>query len=117
MNKKYNISEQAREYRWQEYLRKEKDKRDKECLEKMLKSEEGRWIYSRILEIAGIRAQSFTGNSATFFREGMREVGIQLELMTLHLLEMEGVELRQKAERENIAFQERIRKYFESEEN
>lgn len=113
---KYNISEQAKEYRWQKFIADEKDRRDKECLKKMLETPEGRWMYMRILEISGYLSSSFTGNSATYFKEGMRYVGIKLANMTVERLGMKGVELKQKAERENIEFQLKNRKYFEQED-
>lgn len=37
----------------------------------------GRRIMWRLLGIAGIFRSSFTGNSATFFNEGRRDVGLQ----------------------------------------
>lgn len=65
-------------------LRKKKDKaklqRDEELnqMRKVLSLYEGRSVLWRILELAGIYRQSFTGNSETFFREGQRKVGLEL---------------------------------------
>jgi len=57
-----------------------RNKREKELNEMraVLSSYEGRSVLWRILEGAGIYKQSFTGNSTTFFNEGMRKVGLEL---------------------------------------
>lgn len=44
----------------------------------LMGSKRGRRIVWRILERTGIFRSSFTGNSETFFREGMRNVGLVL---------------------------------------
>jgi hypothetical protein len=38
----------------------------------------GRRIVRRLLETTGVYRTSFTGNSETFFREGSRNVGLQI---------------------------------------
>lgn len=44
----------------------------------LMGSRRGRRIVWRLLERTGIFRSSFTGNSETFFREGMRNVGLML---------------------------------------
>jgi len=40
---------------------------------------QGRRIVSRLLQVSGTERGSFTGNSATFFNEGARSVGLTFE--------------------------------------
>lgn len=40
--------------------------------------EQGRRFMWRLLDKAGVYRSSFTGNSETFFREGMRNIGLML---------------------------------------
>jgi hypothetical protein len=42
----------------------------------LMAHKQGRRFVTRLLEKAGIYRTSFTGNSETFFREGMRNVGL-----------------------------------------
>lgn len=49
-----------------------------EDLRFIMGSASGRRFVWRILETAGLYRSSFTGNSETFFREGMRNIGLQL---------------------------------------
>lgn len=60
----------------------EKDIRRQELddFNKVLSSVNGRRFVWRMLEKAGIFRTSFTGNSETFFREGMRNMGLMLML-------------------------------------
>lgn len=44
----------------------------------LMSNRRGRRIVWRLLERTGIFRSSFTGNSETFFREGMRNVGLML---------------------------------------
>ena len=114
--KKYN-STMNYEIRLQEFMADAKERKDRECFRKIMKSPEGRWFFMRVLEITGYHGRSFTGNSETYFREGMREVGIQLDRRLVDLLGLEGFELKQKAEKENIDFQYQQKRYFDKEEN
>lgn len=44
----------------------------------LMSSRQGRRIAWRLLDKAGIYRTSFTGNSETFFKEGMRNIGLFL---------------------------------------
>lgn len=44
----------------------------------LMSDKRGRRIFSRLLDTTGVYRSSFTGNSETFFREGARNVGLQL---------------------------------------
>lgn len=105
------------EARLQQYIQEAKEREDKNCLKKVMATHEGRWFFMMILEITGYHGRSFTGNSETYFREGMREVGIQLDRKLVDLLGIEGFELKQKAEKENIEFQFRQKRLLDQEEN
>lgn len=60
--------------------RKEDKVRDRELndLRKVMDSMEGRRFVWRLLEKAGVFRTSFTGNSTTFFNEGMRNMGLMI---------------------------------------
>jgi hypothetical protein len=45
----------------------------------LMGNKRGRRIVWRLLERTGVFRSSFTGNSETFFREGMRNVGLMLQ--------------------------------------
>jgi hypothetical protein len=45
----------------------------------LMSSKQGRRIVRRWLAAAGIHRTSFTGNSETFFREGKRALGLEIE--------------------------------------
>lgn len=47
-------------------------------LKKILKTAEGRRFIWRYLEVASIHKTTFTGNSETFFKEGMRNIGLMI---------------------------------------
>jgi hypothetical protein len=44
----------------------------------LMSSKRGRRVVWRLLERTGVYRSSFTGNSETYFREGMRNVGLML---------------------------------------
>ena len=81
---------------------------DQSSLMSLLKNKEGRWFLLRLLDATGINANSFTGNSHTFFNEGKRQVGLEL-LARIQELGIDGVKLKQKAELEYIEHQLRAR--------
>ena len=81
---------------------------DQSSLMSLLKNKEGRWFLMRLLDATGINANSFTGNSHTFFNEGKRQVGLEL-LARIQELGIDGVKLKQRAELEYIEHQLRAR--------
>ena len=81
---------------------------DQSSLMSLLKNKEGRWFLMRLLDATGINANSFTGNSHTFFNEGKRQVGLEL-LARIQELGIDAVKLKQKAELEYIEHQLRAR--------
>lgn len=92
-------------------------RRDKEVFKRIMHSAAGRWFVMRILEMSRYKAQSFTGNSQTFYNEGLRAIGIQLDQRIMDLLGVDGFTLKQKAEKEYIKFQEGIKQRFYDEED
>ena len=62
----------------------------------------GRRIMWRLLEMTGIYRSSFTGNSETFFREGARNVGLQL-VAEIHNLCPEQYSLMTQEQRDHAA--------------
>lgn len=102
---------------WNELIEKEYANQDKLAWKKLMKTKEGRWIFERILEKTAYRANVFTGNSFTFYNEGRRSVGVEVNQWLVDLLDMEGVELRQKAEREHIAFRNEQWRLFNDNED
>lgn len=81
---------------------------DNEALKSLLKSENGRWFLMRLLDMTGVMANSFTGNSTTFYNEGRRQVGLDI-LAQITALGIEAVKLKQKGELEYIERQLRAR--------
>ena len=55
---------------------KEKDEADD--LKWVMSSKRGRRFVWKVLDRAGVYRSSFTGNSATFFNEGQRNIGLML---------------------------------------
>lgn len=45
----------------------------------LMSSKQGRRVVHRVLALTGMHRSSFTGNSETFFREGRRAVGLEIE--------------------------------------
>ncbi len=102
--------------KWNAYIEKAYEEKDRDAWEAVLATEEGRWVLSRIMEKTAYRGRAFTGNSFTFRNEGRREVAIEINEDLVRLLGYKAVELRQQAEREWIQFQmEKEKLYLESE--
>lgn len=56
---------------------------EKEDLVWLMSQARGRRFIWRLLERTGLHRSSFTGNSTTFFNEGARNVGLQLQGLIL----------------------------------
>lgn len=98
------------------HIEKQKREEDLKAIRTVLKSKAGRWFFIHILEMTGYKAETFTGNSQTFYNEGRRSIGIQIEREMVELLGKEGFELRQKAEKEYIEFQIKAKTLLETKE-
>lgn len=66
---------------------------EKEDLVWLMSMPRGRRVVWRLLERTGLHRSSFTGNSTTFFNEGARNVGLQIQALVLehcaeHYIEM-----------------------------
>ena len=81
---------------------------DQESLKSILKTVDGRWFLMRLLDATGVMANTFTGNSTTFFNEGKRQVGLEI-LARITELGVEAVKLKQQAELEYIEHQQKAR--------
>lgn len=103
--------------KWNAFIEKAKEDKDRNAWRKILSTEEGRWIYSRIMEKTAYKGRAFTGNSFTFRNEGRREVAIEINEELVQLLGYDAVLLRQKAEREDIQFQMEQERLYIGEED
>lgn len=114
--KKSIIDPNSNDATWTKYYMKASEDRDKNSLRTILKTPEGRWIISRILQITGIDTLSFTGNSFTYFKEGRREVGIQIKNLILSLGYEEGTNFLRAIDKERDDFTIRQNRIFNKEE-
>lgn len=101
---------------WTKFFQKASTDRDKWAPRAVLKTEEGKWVLSRILQITGIDTLSFTGNSFTYFKEGRREVGIQIKNLILSLGYEEGTDALRAIDKERDDFTIRQNRIFNKEE-
>lgn len=53
-------------------------KKDRESYEYLMKDPKGRWFFSRLCEQSFISCTTFTGNSHSFFYEGIRKAALDL---------------------------------------
>lgn len=97
----------------QQYIREHMAEKDKQALMSLLKNPNGRWFLMRLLDKTRIMTDCFTGNSATFYNEGRRKVGVDL-VNEIACLGLQGFELKQKAEKEYVLEQQKMKElYFE----
>lgn len=99
----------SRQAKLQEFFYRELQKRDQDALLTILNSESGRWFLMRLLDKTKVNADNFTGNSQTFYNEGMRKVGLLIP-NDIQNLGITGVKLKQKAELEYINTQIKAQK-------
>jgi len=78
-------------------------------LQALMDSPTGRRFFQWLIMKCGQNNTSFTGNSQTYFNEGMRNVALMLE-SCMKAMDLPGVDLLHKAEREYIALQDDIRR-------
>lgn len=55
-----------------------KQQRDEDDLKWVLADKRGRRVMASLLAMTGLYQGSFTGSSETFFREGRRDIGLQI---------------------------------------
>ncbi len=111
------VDPNSRDARWTKYfLQCQKDK-DTAAIKKVVQTEEGRWILSRIFNMSGLNTSSYTGNAETYFREGRREVGIEITNLILDTLGLEeGHKAIQKIDKDFIDFKIRQNRIFNKED-
>jgi hypothetical protein len=80
MNEKDKAFNAAEEAQVKDRRRKDERVRDIELadMKKIMATREGRRFVWRLLDRAGVFRTSFTGNSTTFFNEGMRNMGLMV---------------------------------------
>lgn len=103
-----------RDAQWDAYIKQKMEDMDKAAYKKIMATKEGRWFYIRILQLTGYEAKSFTGNSQTFYNEGRRAVGIEMNQRLMDLHGHDGFVWKQKAEKEFVEFQEAYNRLFSS---
>jgi hypothetical protein len=99
------------------YIQKKYQEETKKNLRTMLKTKQGRWFFTYILEMSGYVAETFTGNSHTFYNEGRRSIGIELTRNIMDMLGKEGFNAKQKAEKEFADFQYKQKRLMGEEDN
>lgn len=100
---RHGLSEEG----WKIYLQ-EILKKDQESYEYLMKDPKGRWFFSRLCEQSFISSTTFTGNSHSFFYEGIRKAAldlidcIKITSFDLHQ-EVIQAEIEVLGEKENLA--------------
>lgn len=92
-----NRERQRDESEIQQNLRRMQELQD---IEHVMSSEQGRRFMWRMLSLAGVFRSSMTGNSQTFFNEGMRVIGTTL-MGDIAEAELEELELKMRREARN----------------
>jgi len=81
--------------------------KDKDALQALLDSEEGRWFIARLLKNEGLHTSAFTGNSGTFYNEGRRAVAVDIYQNIKTLLGVDGIRKLHQAQEYLMEFEER----------
>lgn len=106
MTKFKAVTEKGGDRYWrQSYFKEEIERQDRAAYEYMLNDRRGRWFLMRLFDCTFVNATTYTGNSNSFFNEGKRAVGINVNNKIVELLGMKGITARQLAEREYIETQ------------
>ena len=87
--------------------------KDKAALEWLLDNSNGRWFLARLMQQEGLTAGSFTGNSATFYNEGRREVVVGIYQSIKTQLGLRGIKLLHQAQEEMMEYQEEAERLSE----
>ena len=90
--------------------------KDKAALEWLLGNSNGRWFLARLMQNEGLTAGSFTGNSATFYNEGRREVAVGIYQSIKTQLGLRGIKLLHQAQEELMEYQEKVERLSEQKE-
>ena len=90
--------------------------KDKAALEWLLDNSNGRWFLARLMQQEGLTAGSFTGNSATFYNEGRREVVVGIYQSIKTQLGLRGIKLLHQAQEEMMEYQEEAERLSEQKE-
>ena len=90
--------------------------KDKAALEWLLDNSNGRWFLARLMQQEGLTAGSFTGNSATFYNEGRREVVVGIYQSIKTQLGLRGIKLLHQAQEEMMKYQEEAERLSEQKE-
>lgn len=112
-----NTGEDTRRAEYQRILDTEMVNKDTAVMQWMLENPQGRYFLQRIFDICNLTGATFTGNSATFFKEGRRSVGCELYEMVRSRLGKKGLGLLHQAKMEMMDFEERCEKAAEETED
>jgi len=100
----------------QKWVRKALEDEDKNALEVLLKSHEGRWFIARLMKNEGLTTTAFTGNSATFYNEGRRAVVVEIYQTIKRLLGVDGIKQLHDAQEALMEFEEKALEQAEQRE-
>jgi len=114
MGKRYMYNSDGRDR--QKWVRIAIADKDKEAMNALLQSTEGRWFIARLMKNEGLTTSAFTGNSATFYNEGRRSVAVDIYQQIKTLLGVDGVKKLHSAQEELMEFEERALEMAEERE-